>query len=138
MKLNILILSMVTIMFCLSGCVEVSVVSDSDYEMYSRKDTEIMHSSDNFGYGRSDDVYVALSYVYEDESISKSYGNEFEITPEDIVCYKSEGETSGIKSNFKGEADYSFAISDVRYRIKLSKEYKEKWEVVSCELEVDE
>lgn len=138
MRLKILILSIVTFMFFLSGCVEVSVVSDDNYEMYSRKDTETMALSDSFGKNKSDDIYVALDYMYSNEEMQEIFGADFEITEEDVICHKSETQTQFFLNRIKGVAEYSFAISDVRYRIKLSKEYKEKWKVVFCELEADE
>lgn len=128
---------MVSFAFFLSGCVEASVVSDDNYEMYSRKDIEIMASSDSFGKNKSDDIYVALDYVYSNGKIQENFGDDFEISEEDVICYKSETQTQFFLNRIIGEAEYSFAISDVRYRVKLTKEYKQKWQVVSCKIEKD-
>lgn len=124
----------------LSGCISVEIIDDESGSMntYSREHTEIMTSSDSFGKNKNDDIYIALDYVYSNEEIQENFGDDFEISEEDVICYKSETQTQFFLNRIKGEADYSFAISDSRYRIKLSKEYKEKWKVVSCELEMDE
>lgn len=141
MRFKVSILSMVIVLILsLSGCISVEIIDDESGNMniYSREHTEAMILSDSFGKNKSDDIYVALDYVYSNEEMRENFGTDFEISEEDVVCHKSETQTQFFVNRIKGEADYSFAIFDVRYRIKLSKEYKEKWEVVSCELEKEE
>ena len=119
----------------LSGCISVEIIDDEVGNKYSREFTETMVSSDSFGKNKSDDIYVALDYIYSNEEIQKSFANDFQISEEDVICYKSETQTQFFLTRIKGEADYSVKISDVSYRIRLTKSYKGKWKVVSCERE---
>lgn len=130
----------IALILSLSGCISVEIIDDESGSIntYSREHTEIMASSDSFGNNKSDDIYVALDYVYSNEEIQENFGDDFQISEEDVICYKSETQTQFFLNRIKGEADYSFKIFDANYRIKLSKDYKEKWEVVSCEMETNE
>lgn len=119
----------------LAGCVEIEEITDGDTNLYSREYTEIMTSSDSFGEFKSDDIYVALDYIYNNESIKSLHGDNFDIVHEDIICYKSETQTKFFRSRIKGEADYLIKIDNTSYRIKLTKDYNQKWKVVSCENE---
>ena len=35
---------------------------------------------------------------------------------------------------YEGDADYVIRIENTNYRIKIRKDYKEKWEVIECSL----
>ena len=104
----------------------------------SRKDTELMTSSTSFGKGRNDDIYTALLYAYTDSELQSKYGSQFEIIPENVICYSSEGSSFFFSSFYKGEADYGFEFKEGIYRIKLSKSYNNKWKVNSVEWVVHE
>lgn len=125
----------ISLIFLLAGCVEIEEVADGDTNLYSREYTEIMTSSDSFGKFKSDDIYVALDYIYNNESIKSLHGDDFDIVHENVVCYKSQTQTQFFLSRIKGEADYLIKIENTSYRIKLTKEYNQKWKIVSCESE---
>ena len=146
MKKRFLLLILTVIMFViqmnLSGCSTAlpdesytenggnnTMIQFHDVVMYSRADVELMKSSESFGYGRSDDIYIALSYIYSDEYLCEKYGDDFEVTETDIVCIISEGSSSFFASVFSGNAEYLVNINEDTYRIKLSKNKSESWVV---------
>ena len=122
-------------MLFLIGCIS---IQDSNYAMYSRDDVKTMLNSNSFGSGRNDDIYVALSHIYNDDEISEKCGGDFEVLAENIVCHFSEGENFLFYGIYKGHAEYSILIKEYSYRIKLSKDYFKKWSVVDCFLENEE
>ena len=125
-------------MICLLGCSKNSIISSYEVpydEMYSRKHTSELAESASYGYGRNDDLTTALVYMYSNKEFRELYGEDFEFTPDDIICYDSEGEARFFLWNFRGVAEYSFKINDVKYIVKLKKDYKTKWEVTDCYLE---
>ncbi len=112
------------------GCVSVRVDDADVSEMYSREDVDYMSESSSFGKGRTDDVYVALKYIYANEEIREKHGDSFEITVNDVVCHNSETENFFILSLYKGHAEYSITVEDSTYRFKLSKSYFGRWTVI--------
>ena len=115
-----------------------NMIEFHDVAMYSRDDVDIMKSSDRFGYGRSDDIYVALSFIYEDEELCNKYGNDFEIAAEDIVCVLSEGSSYFFSSFFSGEAQYLITVNQDVYEIELSKSPKGKWIIDKVSIQDEE
>lgn len=137
-KIRISFIAVILFMLCLLGCSKDSIISSYDVpydEMYSRKEIYSLASSASYGYGRNDDLTTALVYMYSNKEFRELYGEDFEFTPDDIICYDSEGEARFFLWNFKGVAEYSFKINDVKYIVKLKKDYKTKWEVTECYLE---
>ena len=136
MKIKIVCVVIILFSF-LSGCISVEVFDNEsgNINTYSREHTALMVASDSFGKYKSDDIYVALNYVYFNKEIQKNFDDEFEITEDDVICHKSETQTQFFLNRIRGEADYSIRIADVIYRIKLSKDYDSKWKVISCELQ---
>jgi len=108
---------------------EDSMLQLHDVVMYSRADVNLIKSGDSFGYGRSDDIYVALSYIYDNHSLCSRYGCDFEVSPENIVCIKSEGTSSFFSSVFTGDAEYIITVNEESYKIHLSKSKKGQWVV---------
>ena len=137
-KVQIGVVILFMLVFLLSGCVSIEITDESVNDLYSRKDTELMTSSASFGKGRNDDIYTALLYAYTDGELQSKYGSQFEIIPENVICYSSEGSSFFFSSFYKGEADYGFEFKEGTYRIKLSKSYNNKWEVNSVEWVVHE
>jgi hypothetical protein len=70
--------------------------------------------------------------------LQSKYGSQFEIIPENVICYSSEGSSFFFSSFYKGEADYGFEFKEGIYRIKLSKSYNNKWKGNSVEWVVHE
>ena len=132
-KVQIGVVILFMLIFLLNGCASIEITDESVNDLYSRKDTELMTSSTSFGKGRNDDIYTALLYAYTDSELQSKYGSQFEIIPENVICYSSEGSSFFFSSFYKGEADYGFEFKEGIYRIKLSKSYKNKWEVNSVE-----
>lgn len=112
--------------FC--GC-SMEIKEENVDEFYSRSDTKEMCESVAIGTGKSDDIYVALDYIYSNESIKAKHGSDFEISSSDIVCHISKGETYFFLWLYKGQAEYSFTIDDSVYVVKLSKDVFGTWEV---------
>lgn len=83
-------------------------------------------------YSRTEDIYIALKYLYTCDELSDIYGDTFEITDDEIICYKSEGQSFFLLGIYKGEADYGFRFEDGIYRIKLNKGYFGRWTVISA------
>ena len=138
MKRRISFIAVILFMICLLGCSKNSIISSYEVpydEMYSRKHTSELAESASYGYGRNDDLTTALVYMYSNKEFRELYGEDFEFTPDDIICYDSEGEARFFLWNFRGVAEYSFKINDVKYIVKLKKDYKTKWEVTDCYLE---
>ena len=135
-QIGVVFLSMM-LLSLLNGCVSVETTDVPANDLYSRKDTELMTSSASFGKGRNDDVYTALLYAYTDSELQSKYGTQFEIIPENVICYSSEGSTFFFSSFYKGTAVYGFKFKEGIYRIKLSKSYNAKWEVSSIEWVID-
>ncbi len=132
--LGLVIILMIFILMC--GCASVEVERHDSVEMYSRKDVEYTSSSETFGKGMGDDIYVALQYIYNNEELKEKFGASFEIIPENVICYSSEGSTRFFYM-YKGNADYGFRFEQEIYRVKLSKSYKGKWNVDSGKFEVE-
>lgn len=137
-KVQIGVVILFMLIFLLNGCVSIEITDESVNDLYSRKDTELMTSSTSFGKGRNDDIYTALLYAYTDSELQSKYGSQFEIIPENVICYSSEGSSFFFSSFYKGEADYGFEFKEGIYRIKLSKSYNNKWKVNSVEWVVHE
>lgn len=68
--------------------------------------------------------------------MKEKFGASFEIIPENVICYSSEGSTRFFYM-YKGNADYGFRFEQEIYRVKLSKSYKGKWNVDSGKFEVE-
>ena len=126
-----LCLGVTIMMFCFWGC-SIDMIEENNAEMYSRADTMYMCVSKSFGKGRSDDIYVALNCIYSDESIREKHGSDFEITADNITCHTSEGESFLFGGLYKGQAEYSFAIHNEIYKVKLHKNFFENWTVTEC------
>lgn len=137
-KVQIGVVILFMLIFLLNGCASIEITDESVNDLYSRKDTELMTSSTSFGKGRNDDIYTALLYAYTDSELQSKYGSQFEIIPENVICYSSEGSSFFFSSFYKGEADYGFEFKEGIYRIKLSKSYNNKWKVNSVEWVVHE
>ena len=114
-------------LLALTGCV--SAVEENNTELYSRENVLLMESSDSFGYGKTDDIDVALSYIYNDSDIAKKHGTDFQLTGENIVCHYSECQTYFFSSFFSGKAKYTITIDNTDYTVELTKEKKGKWQV---------
>ena len=121
--------------FLLTSCISIKISEDDIDTMYYRERTTSFTKSSLFGYGRSDDIYTALSYMYNDTYIREKHGDSFELTWDNIVCIKSETQSASLSSVFKGEAEYLFTIEESIYRIVLSKNYFGKWTVKDCLLQ---
>lgn len=131
---TVLLFGIIILMLGVCGCsIEIKEVNVD--EMYSRSDTKDMCESVTIGKGKSDDIYVALDYIYSNELIQAEHGSDFEISSSDIVCHKSEGETYFFLWLYKGQAEYSFTINDSIYVVKLSKDVFGTWKVTECSLE---
>lgn len=115
----------------LCGC-SIDIIERKDDEMYSRADTMYMCESNSFGKGRSDDIYVALNFIYSDESIQERHGSDFELTANDITCHTSEGKSYFFAGLYQGQAEYSFAIDNSIYKLKMSKSLFGTWTVTEC------
>ena len=102
---------------------------DGNISMYSRADVLTTANAVNFGYGRSDDVYIALEYIYNNDNIRKEHGECFEITAENIVCHTSTGTSFFFSGAYEGNAEYTIYINNYPYRITLSKPRSGKWTV---------
>ena len=131
---KILLLGVVVMLFGLYGC-SISITEENTDEMYSRANTSYICESAFFGKGRSDDIYVALNFIYSNKSIEDKHGSSFEITADDITCHTSESKSCFFLWVCEGKAEYSFVIDNYRYRIKLSKKAFEAWRVVECYFE---
>lgn len=129
-----LLFGIIILMLGLCGC-SIEIKEENVDEMYSRSDTKDMCESVTIGKGKSDDIYVALDYIYSNELIQAEHGSDFEISSSDIVCHKSEGETYFFLWLYKGQAEYSFTIDDSIYVVKLSKDVFGTWKVTECSLE---
>ena len=127
-----LIIGMVLIMFLFAGCIQIEITDESD-EFYSRSRVDSICASESFGKGRTDDIYVALKYIYDSDELSKLYGDSFEMSDNNVICYTSEG--SGFIGIYKGEARYGFVLDSTTYIVSLSKKYFGKWEVNDFYLE---
>ena len=130
----VLLFGIIMLMLGLCGC-SIEIKEANVDEMYSRTDTKEMCESVAIGTGRSDDIYVALDYIYSNELIQAKHGSDFEISSSDIVCYISESETYFFLWLYTGQAEYSFTIDDSIYVVKLSKDVFGTWEVTECSLE---
>ncbi len=131
---TVLLFGIIILMLGLCGC-SIEIKEENVDEMYSRTDTKEMCESVSIGKGRSDDIYVALDYIYSNELIQAEHGSDFEISANDIVCHISESETYFFLWLYKGQAEYSFTIDDSIYVVKLSKDVFGTWEVTECSLE---
>jgi len=96
-----------------------------------------MHSSFNFGSGRTDDIYEALNYIYNNEELKEKYGDSFEIESDNVIG-SSEGKTFMFLWLSKGEAEYDVTINDDIWTIKVSKSYFGKWKVMDFYLNIGE
>lgn len=132
---KILLIGVILMLVTFSGCISVEISGSENDNTYGREYVTDFTSSDFFGKGRMDDIYVALDYIYSNDEIKEKYGTEFDIVLENIVCNNSEGETFLFKSIYKGAADYSVKISNDVYRIKLEKSYFSEWNVIEFYLE---
>ncbi|MBE6531773.1 MAG: hypothetical protein E7679_06795 [Ruminococcaceae bacterium] len=112
----------------LFGC-SIDITEENSAKMYSRTDTKYMSESTSFGKGKSDDIYVALNFIYSDETIQKKHGSDFEITADDITCHSSEGKIYGLYRLYSAQAEYSFSIDNTIYNLKLSKSLFGTWTV---------
>lgn len=131
----ILRLDKICIFFCiimvtlfLTSCVSISVQED-DFQQYSREDVATMELSESFGEKRLDEVYVALSYIYNDKSIQEQCGSDFEILEENVIRNSGENRCFFFYWLFKGNAEYTIIIGEHSYTLKLSKTYFGKWKV---------
>ena len=125
---TVLLFGIIMLMLGLCGC-SIEIKEANVDEMYSRSDTKDMCESVAIGTGRSDDIYVALDYIYSNESIKAKHGSDFEISSSDIVCHISESETYFFLWLYTGQAEYSFTIDDSIYVVKLSKDVFGTWKV---------
>ena len=122
---------MVFMLLLMTGC----TVTDYDDENYDNPySRESVCGSEPllFGTGRTEDIDIALRYLYTCDELSDIYGDTFEITGDEIICYKSEGQSFFLLGIYKGEADYGFRFEDGIYRIKLNKGYFGRWTVISA------
>ena len=126
-----LLLGAIIMLLGFVGC-SINIIEENNAEMYSRADTKYMSESTSFGKGRNDDIYVALNFIYSDETIKEKHGSDFEITANDITCHTSEGESYGFYGLYKGRAEYSFSINNTIYNTKLSKSLFGNWTVTAC------
>ncbi len=124
----------IALMCFISGCTAEksdNVLSD---DPYCRENIEYYSKSALFGSGRSQDIDVALQYIYQSETIAEKYGSDFQISSDQIICVKSEGETLFLSSICSGNAEYEINLyDDIWYRLTLSKNYFGKWKVDTCE-----
>lgn len=128
---TVLLFGIIILMLGGCGCsIEIKEVNVD--EMYSRSNTKDMCESVTIGKGRSDDIHVALDYIYSNELIQAEHGSDFEISSSDIVCHKSESETYFFLWLYTGQAEYSFTIDDSIYVVKLSKDLFGTWTVTEC------
>lgn len=127
-------IGVVVLMFLLlTGCSNSKSNSEFLNNPYSRESVNYMSEGCSFGSGRSEDIDVALKYLYESNEISEIYGDSFQITGDKIICHKSESRSFFLSGIYKGEAIYEFVFDDSSYKISLSKNYLGKWTVDSCE-----
>lgn len=123
------LITMIVFAGLLSACsVKVDNNSDSSY-IYSRKFTESVCLSSNFGSGKTDDIYVVLDYIYQSKELNDKYGDSFEISD---IGGTQDGKTRlGL---YKGKAKYFVNINNDEWNVELTKEYSGKWKVTSCEI----
>lgn len=130
---KIMIGVMLLMFLLLTGCSNSKSNSEFSNNSYSRESVNYRCERSSFGSGRSEDVDVALKYLYESNEISEIHGDSFQITGDKIICHKSEGHSFFLSGIYKGEAIYEFIFDDASYKISLSKNYLGKWTVDSCE-----
>lgn len=125
--LYLMLIAVFAVMF--SSCsASVTVNRDMD-ELYSRTGVADFVSSSDFGNRKNDDVYTAIDYLYNDETLREHFGGDFEIDPQDV---SGGAEFEWIFSFFKGDAQYVVTIEDTAFIVKLKKDYFGKWTVIGC------
>lgn len=133
-KKKLLIAAAAALMFFIGGCAAEksdTVISD---DPYCRENIEYYSKSASFGSGISQDIDVALQYIYESEKITEKYGSDFQVSGDQIICVKSEGETLFLSSICSGNSEYEINLyDDIWCRLTLSKNYFGKWKVDTCE-----
>ena len=135
---KIIVGGMALVLLLMAGCSKTDYNNENFDNPYSRESVNYISESILFGYGRYEAVDIALKYLYGSEEIYDIYGDTFQITGDEIVCYKYTDQSFFSLSIYKGEADYGFKFEDGTYRIKLTKAYFGKWKVTSAEWEDSE
>lgn len=123
---------MALMLLLMTGCSKTDYDDENFDNPYSRESVNYGSESILFGYGRYEAVDVALKYLYDSKEIYDNHGDTFQITGDDIVCYKYTAQSFFSLSIYEGEADYGFKFEDGTYRIKLTKRYFGKWKVNSA------
>ena len=124
----------IALMCFISGCTAEKPDKALSDDPYCRENIEYYSKSASFGSGKSQDIDVALQYIYQSEAIAEKCGSDFQISGEQIKCVKSEGKTLFLSSICSGEAEYEINLyDDIWYRLTLSKTYFGKWKVDLCE-----
>ncbi len=96
-------------------------IESSDANPYSRKN---LNDSYLNGYGTDDQEIIACRFVYNNETFSNLYGNDFEI--KNALC-TSEMENFSIL--IKGSGACLIYIKNDIWCVELTKKYLEKWAV---------
>ena len=111
--------------------VSIDVTSVENINPYSREETKLMCSSQGFGYRKNDDIYEALNNVYSSNELKERYGEDFEITYEQLQVTNAEGNTYFFSFLYDGRSNYSFSFDDGGiYSVVLKKKTYSKWEVI--------
>lgn len=126
--------AMILMLILVTGCSNAEYNNALD-NPYSRESVNFRSRSCLFGTGRTEDIDVALKYLYDCKEISEIYGENFQMSGDKIVCYKSEGSSLFFLGVYSGEAVYEFLFDNSSYKISLSKKYFGKWVVDKCEKE---
>lgn len=123
---------MALMLLLMTGCSKTDYDNEDFGNAYSRESVNHISESILFGYGRYEAEGIALKYLYDSKEIYDIHGDTFQITGDEIVCYKYTAQSFFSLSIYEGEADYGFKFEDGTYRIKLSKRYFGKWKVISA------
>lgn len=129
------ILVMLLCMLFLNACsAKIKVTKDDESNhgsVYSRKYTDYICSSPNFGGGTTDDDYVVLKYIYENKELKEKYGDSFEVSD---MGGSTDNQTFMFYQLYKGAGKYFVDINKDEWIVKISKSYFGKWKVTSCSL----
>lgn len=129
------ILVMLFCAFFLNACsakIKVTKANKSDFRsMVSRKNTNYICSSPNFGGGTTDEMFVVLNYVYHNKEMKEKYGNSFEVSD---IGGSTDNQTFMFYQLYKGKGKYFVDINKDEWIVKISKSYFGKWKVTSCSL----
>lgn len=121
----------ILLLFALVGC-GFSVEEDNNTDpshIYSRQVVNSLFENENYGYGKTEDVYVALKYIYDNKEIEKEYGSIFEAN------FTGGNADTGItftSKKYTGNGKYFFIIDNDEWTVEVEKKFNEKWKVTKA------